>query len=299
MHELTDQELQGLTLLFQHLPFDDRTTGASHSDLTSVLSEALQRCRRAYPSVEVDLAGFAKHLASKTLGEEPVAALTSRHVEDLFLAYACASGIPSALAAFGVAYTQDVDVACAKVGGVLAADEVRQQLFHKLFVAQAPSIPRILEYSGQGTLRGWFRVVTGRLILDHLRASTREGYQVSEDVVLGVPSPGDDPEMEYLKTQYRHEFRDSFEAAVGSLQPEERNVLRSYYAKGMSIDDIAIMFGIHRATAARRVNRARDALMTETRRRLTRRLMLSGNELESVLRLIESNLHVSVERLMR
>jgi RNA polymerase sigma-70 factor (ECF subfamily) len=66
----------------------------------------------------------------------------------------------------------------------------------------------------------------------------------------------------------------------------------------MSIDEIATAYGIHRATAARRVNRARDALLADTRRRMSERLRLNSKELDSVLGLVESRLHASVRRLL-
>ena len=57
---------------------------------------------------------------------------------------------------------------------------------------------------------------------------------------------------------YRKQVNAAFEETVNALRPEDRNVLRSYYAQQMTIDEIAAAFGIHRATAARRVNSARD-----------------------------------------
>ena len=75
-------------------------------------------------------------------------------------------------------------------------------------------------------------------------------------------------------------------------------MLRCSYAQRMTIDQIAAAFGIHRATAARRVNSARDNLLRETRRRLSEQLALSSRDLDSVFRLIESRLDISVGRLL-
>jgi RNA polymerase sigma-70 factor (ECF subfamily) len=85
---------------------------------------------------------------------------------------------------------------------------------------------------------------------------------------------------------------------VGRLDAPDRNVLRAYYAAEMTVDEIAAAFGIHRATAARRVRRARDHLVAATRRGLADKLQLHQTELESVMRLIESRLHLSVGRLL-
>ncbi|MBN1606671.1 MAG: transcriptional regulator, partial [Polyangiaceae bacterium] len=72
----------------------------------------------------------------------------------------------------------------------------------------------------------------------------------------------------------------------------------SYYSAGLTIDEIAAAFGIHRATAARRVARARSALLAATRRELGERLRMSTAALKSVMRLIQSQLHASVRRLL-
>lgn len=175
-------------------------------------------------------------------------------------------------------------------------DDVRQQLWEKLFVG--PPRPRILDYSGKGRLRFWFRVTVLRALLDDLRSERRNIEVLSDDLVLGAPSGGADPEIEHLKRVYKKEVGVAFEASVGTLSPEDRNALRSYYAREMTIDEIAAAFGIHRATAARRVNGARDRLLAETRRRLTEKLALQSRELDSVFRLIESRLHLSVGRML-
>ena len=76
-------------------------------------------------------------------------------------------------------------------------------------------------------------------------------------------------------------------------------MLRAHFVHGLNIDEIAAAHGVHRATAARRLAKAREDLLRDTRRILLARLSLSRDELASVMRLIESKLHVSVERLLQ
>ena len=136
------------------------------------------------------------------------------------------------------------------------------------------------------------------MLLDDARGDRRSVEVLDEDVVLGAPSGAADPEIEHLKRAYKKEVGAAFEEATRALAPEDRNALRSYYARGMTIDEIAAAFGIHRATAARRVNGARDRLLAETRRRISEKLALQSRELASVFRLIESRLHLSVGRML-
>ena len=55
---------------------------------------------------------------------------------------------------------------------------------------------------------------------------------------------------------------------------------------------------MHRATAARWIVSAREALVDETKRQLRGRLGVSGAELDSLLGLVRSQIHVSLNRLL-
>jgi RNA polymerase sigma-70 factor (ECF subfamily) len=56
------------------------------------------------------------------------------------------------------------------------------------------------------------------------------------------------------------------------------------------------MHGVHRATSARWLKRVREQLYQETRRGLMARLRLTPSEFESALRLVRSQLDVSIVR---
>lgn len=272
--------------------------------LAPVVTKALDRARAAWPDLEVDLDGFVAHLGSYADAAEAGAdvarwdaAFGALAVEDLYLAFACAGGEAAALRAFEREMNRELVAAFDKLRLAPARrDDARQQIWEKLFVG--PPRPRILDYSGRGRLRFWFRVTVLRSLLDDVRAEKRSRETPDEDLLLGAASTDPDPELEHLKRVYRHQFNSTFEESVRALRPEDRNVLRSYYAQKMTIDQIAAAFGIHRATAARRVAASREALLKETRRRLSERLSLSSRELDSVFRLIESRLDISVGRLL-
>jgi RNA polymerase sigma-70 factor (ECF subfamily) len=67
----------------------------------------------------------------------------------------------------------------------------------------------------------------------------------------------------------------------------------------MSIDEVGVAFGVHRATAARWLNRARAALVTATHQKLAARLDLPVEQIESVIRLVQSKLDASVIRYLK
>ena len=273
----------------------------SASDLQPTVAEMVRRARTAWPDLRVDLAAFFAHVGTHwpdpgaRTAASLAAGLAGLEVEDLYLAFACTQDDTRALPAFERELEGELRAAFAKLRIEPARrDDARQQLWEKLFVG-APR-PRILDYSGRSRLKFWFRVTVLRALLDDVRSQKRSRERPDEDLLLGAASSEPNPEIEHLKRLYRKQFNTAFEEAVNGLRPEDRNVLRCSYAQKMTIDEIAAAFGIHRATAARRVNSARDNLLGETRRRLSQQLALSSRDLDSMFRLIESRLDISLVR---
>ena len=87
--------------------------------------------------------------------------------------------------------------------------------------------------------------------------------------------------------------------AIAELDAEDRTLLRQQIVDQLSIDEIGAAFGVHRATAARWLQRARGALVTATRGRLAARLKLTVDQIDSVIRLVQSQLDASVIRYLR
>jgi RNA polymerase sigma-70 factor (ECF subfamily) len=176
-------------------------------------------------------------------------------------------------------------------------DEVKQIVRTKLLVAEQGRPPRVLEYSGRGELRSWVGVIATREALTLLRRGGRETTP-ADDVMLAVPSPVTGPELDFLKDHYKDEFRTAFTHALQELSPRERNALRHHYVHGLTIDQIATLYGIHRSNAARRIAKARESLLSATRRRLVLGLKVDRGEFESIMRLIESRIDVSIGRML-
>ncbi len=213
--------------------------------------------------------------------------------EDLELARACARGEAAALEAFEARFAPDLRAVHARGRGDKPPfDEFAQAIRAKLFVGPSP---RIAEYRGAGALGGWLRVVATRVLIEHgRRAKPTEPYEDSGD--RAIASSAADPETEYLKRRHAADVHRAFEDAARRLDAESRELLREHYARGMGIDAIAAAHDIHRATAARRLAAARDAVLRETRKLLMARLGVSRDELESIARMVESRMHVTVER---
>jgi RNA polymerase sigma-70 factor (ECF subfamily) len=294
---LDSQELAPLVAAF--VRGSQRSAANLGPSAESLVARIIETTETAWPGLRVDRAQFMEHVA-RLLPDtsSPTEGVEQLVVEDLYLAYAAAHGEPRAVPQLQQHVEPEVRASLAKLRiPADREDDLRQQLWQKLLVG-ATGRPRILDFSGRGKLRHWVRVAAVRLILDELRSNRAAREVLTQDELLGVPSPEQDPEIQLLKHRYRHEFQEAFESAVQTLSPEERNVLRSYYGAGLTVDEIAAGFGIHRATAARRVAKARASLLTATRRELGERLKLSTAALQSVMGLIQSQLHVSVRRLL-
>jgi len=268
-----------------------RGAGTGEQDLEAVLEGMIARAASAWPDVRVDRGFFAEFLGRRVV----VPDLPHARVEDLWIAYASASGNPAALAVVESRYLPDVDAALGKMG--LTQDriaEVKQGLRRLLFVGDAESPPRIGEYRGSGDLRAWMRVTAMRAALKLIR---KEGRETSDDdALLEARAPEDDPELAYMKAAYRAAFKTAFQEALDSLQPRERTLLKQQIVDGLGIDELGALYEVHRATAARWVAAAREKLLSRTRRTFMLRARISSDECESIMRMVRSQLDVSLHR---
>ena len=230
------------------------------------------------------------------LAEEDFASYVRERVEpsrsaprfsDLYLACACARGDAVAIRAF--------DALLAKV---LSSDEVRQRVREKLFVAEPGQRPKIAEYAGRGPLRTWLRIAATRVALDVAEAGARQ-VPVENDTLERIVGAGRDPELDFLKQRYAAEFRAAFGEAFAALGARERTLLRYAFGQGLGVDAIGAIYGVHRATAARWVVAAHEDLVKGLRKTMMQRLDLGPDEYASILRLIESRIEVSFERLLK
>ncbi|NOU33523.1 MAG: transcriptional regulator [Polyangiaceae bacterium] len=226
-------------------------------------------------------------------GESPEALA----LDDLRVACGALRGVPGALALLESAYFSGIDAHLRKLGLDLhEVDDVKQTLRRQLLVASPDGPPRLLQYDGRGALRGWLRVSAVRQGLKVLRAKKRETSLDAEESALEDRAAPADPELAYMKALYREAFKTSFREAVEALGAKEKTLLRQSLLDGLSIDDLARLYGTHRATTARWVQAAREEVVKETRKRFVARLKVSGDECDSVFRMIATHLDLTLRR---
>jgi RNA polymerase sigma-70 factor (ECF subfamily) len=258
------------------------------------LVAACDAARQAWPQLAVEPADFVAYLAERIpTNVDPLEALERLHVGDLYLACACASGAAEAIAAFEEHVAGSLGHAIGRLRlSPTAAEELRQVLREQLFVGSGGAPPLLRSYSGRGQLRGWLRIIAARTAGRMIDRGNRE-LLLTNSVLAGLAPSTPDPELDHLKATYRAEFADAFQSALGALTARERNLLAQHYLDGLSIDEIGLIYGVHRATIARWLARSRTDLLKRTRSALMRRLRIDRSGYESIMRLIESQLPVS------
>ena len=264
------------------------------ADLHAQFSDALAAVARRWPDAPQVVTGYAAHVAERLVRQpEPEVALTRLHAEELFLAWWAGTGAGPGLTAFDAEFGGEIARLASRFPQ-FPSDELVQQLRVKLFVGAAP---KILEYSGFGSLLAWIRVVAVRSFVDAARAARSHQYheQLDEAELLGVPAAGERQIGSVLAAAVKHAFAD----AVARLAPRQRAFLRHAYVDRLTLDQIAASYAIHRATVARTLASARAQLIEQTRTGVSATLGVTPSELASAIGTLDRRLDLSLSRILR
>lgn len=248
----------------------------------------------AFPTLALTLPAFAEHLAEVLT--EPV---HQEHLpaEDLFLAAACSREVPRSTEEFEARNARVFETLRGVASRVAVdRDELLQTLRTRLFVPNERGHRLILTYAGRGPLAAWVRVVGTRLALELAQRGTAgsAAQEQWERALVHTPL-----ELAAMRDELRGPFQRALNEAVGRISATDRALLTQYYAHGVGIDGLAKLLGIHRSNASRALARARMALLSETKRALGDDLMMSGSDLSSALRLMRSDLGISLRELFQ
>ncbi len=262
--------------------------------LEAALAAALEVGQTAWPALALEEGAFLAHLATCIEPPDP-AAIGRAHLADLYLACACAIGATrsSAIDAFAKTYLVDVPSYLSASRNANLADEVSQILLERFFVGGIGE-PKILDYTGRGPLRGWIRVAAVRAALSIRRAEKSGDADDLDALVASV-----DPELDAVKLQYKDDFARALVDALEALGERERALLKLHYIDGVPVERLAKLYGVHRGSASRWLSTARDKVMEDTRTLLRERLKLTDSQFASVAALVQSQLDLSLRKLLR
>ena len=286
-----------LLALIQAAPPEARAALREVPDLEAAVMALVVEGTVAWPSLRLApeaLASFVgRHLTAADATDDILGGLRGA---DLYLAAACASGDATAIGLFDKIMMNEVVIALARmrITGARLAD-VKQLVRQRLFVGASGGTGKIVEYAGRGDLRRWVRSVAVRTCLNELRRNKRE-ILIDDQVLAQNAVAGDDPQMQYMKQTYAGEFKQAFTIALAGLGAREQTLLRYHHVDGLNIDEIGAIYRVHRVTAFRWLEKAKEQLVKVTLEQLRARLKVTPGELDSVLRMIQSQVHLSLIR---
>ncbi|WP_437681871.1 sigma-70 family RNA polymerase sigma factor [Sorangium sp. So ce131] len=267
------------------------------ADPGATIAALFEAGQAAFPAIAVEATALARYLGERCSaagGALPPPSLAA----DVYLACACVLGVPGAHAAFEREFSGVIARAAARVEPSPAfADDLRQVVLEGLFSAPPSATPKIAEYAGRAPLRTFLRVIAVRTAINlRRRKADRASTPLDEarEIAASV-----DVEAAYLEARYKAEFEEAVRVAMGRLSPKQRALLRLHLLDGLSIDVLGAHYQVGRATAARWLAAAREALREGTRAELVAKLGLTESQYASLARLIRGRLDVSVASLLR
>jgi RNA polymerase sigma-70 factor (ECF subfamily) len=252
--------------------------------------------RALHPSVRLSLARFTELVQARASSEDPPMV---EHAGDLLLACASLDGEPGALRLLDDSLRQVAPAVRQIDGSTAFVDEVLQQVRDRLLLGegQGGARPRLHDYAGRGPLGAWLRVAAVRTALNLRAKQARDGHSPLEEE-LHQAVDLDDPALALARQRCGAEFQAAFRAACEGLSERQRVLLRLRYVEDKSADDIAAIYGVHRATTTRWLTEARELVFERTRDELQARLELTPTEVSSMVRLVLSGLDVSLSRIL-
>jgi RNA polymerase sigma-70 factor (ECF subfamily) len=275
----------------------DGTMNRMRDDETvEVVAGWLAEAHAAWPEVSLDGEAFVARTIASLPEDVKVEHARALHAADLWLAAACAAGNAVALASFEEHYVVPLDPILARGGLTSDQFEAAKQELRRELLASNHEPPGILEYSGRADLRTWLRAAALRIAFDlRGRANTAPNHVA----VLGELSTlVDDPDLARLRSRYRDELVEAIEQTLAQLPPRERLLLKYHFVDGRGFAQIAAIYGVDRATAARWVVAAREVLAGKAQDLLETRLGVTPSQVRSIARFVETELDVSVMRML-
>jgi RNA polymerase sigma-70 factor (ECF subfamily) len=247
--------------------------------------------QRKWPRVQLAFDAFESHCGRLFTAEESEE--VSPDAADVYLCCACAAQEAEALRSFE---SEGTSVATAAISRIDRdpdfVQETMQEVWDKLLLGPDA---KVAQYSGRGPLKAWIRVTATRVALDRCRS---RGQVAARHVELSdrLAAQDQSPESFLTRARFGDEFQRALQRAVAALSAQERNVLRMHVAGQCSIDEIGRAYNVHRATAARWIERARADIYEAVRRDLcsSRHAQLTESEFKSLAHLIGSELELNL-----
>lgn len=276
---------------------------ARAAELEDALQQALRAGQATWPMLKLPADAFMRALAERCTGKDPAALqkeLAALHAADLYLICACVQGHKEALRLFDESVIRRVPMFLSHMRlPASEVEDVQQELRQKLLIASGGNSPGLVAYGGRGELGNWVRVAAVRCAIDRRRPKDEQAER--DDGTLAERAAGltADPTLESMKQRYGSAFKKALEEALSSLTSEQRNLLRLYYVDGVSTTQLGTMFALNQSNISRRLTSAREQILQKTRQILRAQQRLSDSEFESLSEMVQSQLDLSLSRILK
>jgi RNA polymerase sigma-70 factor (ECF subfamily) len=263
--------------------------------LGEMIDALVRKGRAAHPSIPVDEEAWAGHLARHLSQVDVARQLEELHADDVHLVLGCRADSSVALSCLDRRIRAVATQALHRIQiGSLSVEDILQDVRVKLLLG-APGSKKIESYSGRGALDAWLRVTLARTALTRLHGEEEKVAAMSGDDALDeLVEKGDDPQIALLRARAAPILKRAIEESLDALPAGSRTLLQLHVVDGLSIDDLAGVYGIHRATVARRAARARSELFEAARVRVIAELGIEEAEFASLVGVLLSRIDLTL-----
>ncbi len=268
---------------------------AVDDEVVAGLHQLAQQARARYPvvvspSVYVPRwAAALRHVRSK----DPDASLDSVSTDDVYLVAGVSAGVAGAVDCYRALCRPDLERVLRRLLPEPERAEMRQELEARLLVGDGSRPAALDRYRGSGGVRAWTRAVATRAVIDARRKRARRPEWVQWASARDPESDGDE-ELRVALGEHVVTVRAAMEQAFAQLTVRQRNVIRHSLFHGLSIDELGALYGVHRATVARWLQRARTDLSRHMESGFAEEVGASSAEAASLLRALRSRVDVSI-----
>jgi RNA polymerase sigma-70 factor, ECF subfamily len=261
-------------------------------DTEPAVEAAFEAGQRAWPGLALALEPFATHL--RTLNVP--AHLLPERAADLYIAAACTTGDERAVRRFEAQYLAGAESYVHRLH--LTPEQVVEVCQRARIAILVGARPLIGRYLGRGSLAAWVRVIVVRTGLALARTLNAVRRKTDEDALDRLVAPGLGPEVGAIKERYRERLQDVLKQALSTLDDHEKTLLRLHFLDGLSVEAIARIYRVHRATASRWMVTLRNRVLQQVRAALSLPGKATSSELRSLINLLQSELELSLHRIL-
>jgi RNA polymerase sigma-70 factor (ECF subfamily) len=255
--------------------------------------EKIGLARESFAMILCEVA--SKYLPTSATHADTQTFLLTLRVDELALAQACAAGSNPAWELFLTRYREKLYQSALRIAREdSAARDLADSLYAELYgtmTRDGERVSKLASFTGRGSLEGWLRTVLAQEFVNRYRRTKR---LVSLDEESEDGSQFAAPQPEPLPSADAR-LESATDAALASLDREDRMVLAAYYLDGRTLAEIARTLGVHESTISRKV----DKLAKSLRRKILAGMMQQGmarRQAEEALEVDVRDLQVDIRR---